>query len=107
MVGLARDLAEPAPGQAVRQFTSVPSRYPYPGGNSLLDPPTAHLSLLARPNKVLVQLLLVLRQPASKTSASLLNWASRPVLMVTIHVKWSVFSAMGCPSLSGYTISDR
>ena len=47
------------------------------------------------------------RSPATKTSASLLNWASRPSLMVTIHVNWSVFSAMGCPWWSEYTISDR
>src|SRR5271157_216924 len=51
--------------------SSVQSRYPYPGGNSLLNPPTAHLSLLARPNKVLVQLLLVLSPAAERASQRL------------------------------------
>ena len=47
------------------------------------------------------------RSPATKTLGSLRKTASSPSLIVTIHLNWSVFSAMGLPSLSGYIASTR
>src|SRR4051812_7733087 len=45
------------------------------------------------------------RSPATKTLGSSRNSASRPPWMVTIQRNCSVFSAIGSPSLSGYSIS--
>src|SRR5262249_44679333 len=45
------------------------------------------------------------RSPATKTFGSWWYTPSSPSLIVTIHLNWSVFSAIGSPSLSGYSIA--
>ena len=45
------------------------------------------------------------RSPATKTWDCHEDWASSPSLIVTIHRNCNVFSDMGFPSLSGYSIS--
>src|SRR5271157_4096290 len=46
------------------------------------------------------------RSPATKTLGSCRKSVSRPSLIRTIHLNWSVFSDMGRPSSSGYWTVD-
>src|SRR4051794_18974290 len=43
----------------------------------------------------------------TKTSGSSANWSARPSRMTTIHLYCNVWSDIGFPSLSGYSISGR